>query len=202
MDQPKVFGPRVHTYSHAATDDGVLAYYQLVVPTVTDTELRNALTDPDAGPTTRRTTVLHLAIIKAIREHDLKHAIVCFQQISDASVFARQFPHTLRSLPDHLRPDWADRLSIASIDGTDRPHRRADILTCFATADRGVLANAKVLSEGVDLLTVHAIVIADRTASGHLRVSADYEDAYGYRRGAFITDQRTMQTRTASVTGG
>ena len=57
MDQPKICGPRRHTYSHAdAIDDGVLADYQLVVPTVTDTELHTALTDPKTGPTARRTT--------------------------------------------------------------------------------------------------------------------------------------------------
>ncbi|WP_416981041.1 DEAD/DEAH box helicase family protein, partial [Streptomyces sp. T028] len=72
MDQPKIFGPRLHTYSHAdAIDDGVLADYQLVVPTVTDDELRTTLTDPEAGPTARRTTALHLAILKAMREQDL-----------------------------------------------------------------------------------------------------------------------------------
>ncbi|WP_308407040.1 DEAD/DEAH box helicase family protein [Streptomyces sp. AC555_RSS877] len=95
MDQPKIFGPRLHTYSHAdAIDDGVLADYQLVVPTVTDDDLRTALTDPEAGPTARRTTALHLAMLKAMREHDLRHVFVYFQQIADASDFARQFVHS------------------------------------------------------------------------------------------------------------
>ncbi|MFI9835243.1 Helicase associated domain protein [Streptomyces sp. NPDC051913] len=166
MDQPKIYGPRLHTYSHAdAIDDGVLADYQLVVPTVTDTELRAVLTGPQAGPTARRTTALHLAIVKAMREHDLRHVFVYFQQIADASDFVSQFAHTLRTLPDDLRPDWAGELSVASIDGTHSPARRADILKRFTSADRGVLANAKVLGEGVDLPAVDAVVFADRTAS-------------------------------------
>ncbi len=166
MDQPKIFGPRLHTYSHAdAIDDGVLADYQLVVPTLTDDELRTALTDPEAGPTARRTTALHLAILKAMREQDLKHVFVYFQQIADAADFARQLRHTLRTLPDDQRPDWADHLSIESIDGTHSPHQRADILSRFATARHGVLTNAKVLGEGVDLPAVDAVVFADRTGS-------------------------------------
>ncbi|MFJ9026337.1 DEAD/DEAH box helicase family protein [Streptomyces sp. NPDC102259] len=153
MDQPKIFGPRLHTYSHAdAIDDGVLADYQLVVPTITDTELRTALTDPEAGPTARRTTALHLAILKAMREQDLRHVFVYFQQIADAADFARQFAHTLRSLPDELRPDWADDVVVQSIDGTHSPHRRADIIARFTDAERGVLANAKILGEGVDII--------------------------------------------------
>ncbi|MGW3036546.1 Helicase associated domain protein [Streptomyces sp. NPDC001178] len=191
MDQPKIFGPRLHTYSHAdAIDDGVLADYQLVVPTVTDDELRTALTDPEAGPTARRTTALHLAILKAMREHDLRHVFVYFQQIADAADFARQLRHTLRTLPDDQRPDWTDHLSIASIDGTHSPTRRAAILARFSDAERGVLANAKVLGEGVDLPAVDAVVFADRTGSVRRIVQA---------LGRALRKPPTLTAKTASL---
>ncbi|MEV7755951.1 Helicase associated domain protein [Streptomyces griseofuscus] len=191
MDQPKIFGPRLHTYSHAdAIDDGVLADYQLVVPTVTDDELRTALTDPEAGPTARRTTALHLAILKAMREHDLRHVFVYFQQIADASDFAHQLRHTLRTLPDDQRPDWTDHLSIASIDGTHSPTRRAAILARFSDAERGVLANAKVLGEGVDLPAVDAVVFADRTGSVRRIVQA---------LGRALRKPPTLTAKTASL---
>ncbi|MFI1707608.1 Helicase associated domain protein [Streptomyces griseoruber] len=191
MDQPKIFGPRLHTYSHAdAIDDGVLADYQLVVPTVTDDDLRTALTDPEAGPTARRTTALHLAILKAMREHDLRHVFVYFQQIADASDFAHQLRHTLRTLPDDQRPDWTDHLSIASIDGTHSPTRRAAILARFSDAERGVLANAKVLGEGVDLPAVDAVVFADRTGSVRRIVQA---------LGRALRKPPTLTAKTASL---
>ncbi|MFD6424757.1 Helicase associated domain protein [Streptomyces sp. NPDC060198] len=191
MDQPKVFGPRLHTYSHAdAIDDGVLADYQLVVPTVTDTELRTALTDPEAGPTARRTTALHLAILKAMREQDLRHVFVYFQQIADAADFARQFAHTLRTLPDDLRPDWADQVVVQSIDGTHNARRRAGIINRFTDADRGVLANAKILGEGVDLPAVDGVVFADRTASVRRIVQA---------LGRALRKPPTLKTKTASL---
>jgi superfamily II DNA or RNA helicase len=191
MDQPKIFGPRLHTYSHAdAIDDGVLADYQLVVPTVTDTELRTALTDPEAGPTARRTTALHLAILKAMREQDLRHVFVYFQQIADAADFARQFAHTLRTLPDDLRPDWADQVVVQSIDGTHNARRRAGIINRFTDADRGVLANAKILGEGVDLPAVDGVVFADRTASVRRIVQA---------LGRALRKPPTLKTKTASL---
>ncbi|WP_369032768.1 DEAD/DEAH box helicase [Streptomyces adonidis] len=191
MDQPKIFGPRLHTYSHAdAIDDGVLADYQLLVPTVTDTELRTALTDPEAGPTARRTTALHLAILKAMREQDLRHVFVYFQQIADASDFARQFAHTLRTLPDELRPDWADDLSVQCINGTHNPRRRADIIARFTDAERGVLANAKILGEGVDLPAVDGVVFADRTASVRRIVQA---------LGRALRKPPTVDTKCASL---
>ncbi|WP_309053656.1 helicase-related protein [Streptomyces sp.] len=100
-----------------------------------------------------------------MREQDLRHVFVYFQQIADAADFARQFAHTLRTLPDELRPDFADDVVVQSIDGTHSPHRRADSVARFSNAERGVLANAKVLDEGVDLPAVDAVVFADRTAS-------------------------------------
>ncbi|WP_343245885.1 Helicase associated domain protein [Streptomyces sp. SID5785] len=170
MDDPKVFGPRLHTYSHAdAIDDGVLADYQLLIPTITNTDLRTALTDTNLqtgfGPTARRTSALHLAVLKAMREHDLHHVIVYFQQIADAADFARQFPHTLRTLPETQRPSWAANLSVQSINGTHPPETRHTILDRFEKATRGILTNAQVLGEGVDLPAVDAVVFADRTAS-------------------------------------
>ncbi|MFE3776369.1 Helicase associated domain protein [Streptomyces sp. NPDC059122] len=196
MDDPKVFGKRLHTYSHAdAIDDGVLADYQLLIPTITDTDLRTHLANPDNahkgfGPTARRTSALHLAVLKAMREHDLKHIIVYFQQIADAADFARQFPHTLRTLPDNQRPNWTSNLSVQSINGTHTPDQRHTILDRFADATRGILTNAQVLGEGVDLPAVDAVVFADRTASVRRIVQA---------LGRALRKPPTVEHKTASL---
>ncbi|MGQ4334235.1 Helicase associated domain protein [Streptomyces hayashii] len=195
MADTKTFGPRLHTYTHAdAIEDGVLADYQLVVPTITDAHLRTVLTTPDTysgfGPTARRTTALHLAVLKAMTEHDLRHVIVYFQQVADATDFARQFPHTLRTLTTDQRPAWAADLVVQSINGTHSPGQRHDILTDFATADRAVLTNAQVLGEGVDLPAVDAVVFADRTASVRRIVQA---------LGRALRKPPTLATKTASL---
>lgn len=196
MDDPKVFGPRLHTYTHAqAIEDGVLADYQLLVPTITGTDLRTVLTDPDHAhtgfaPTARRTTALHLAVLKAMTDHDLKHVIVYFQQVADAADFARQFPHTLRTLPPEQRPSWAGTLSISSINGNHTPDQRTKILDQFAKADRAVITNAQVLSEGVDLPAVDAIVFASRTESVRRIVQA---------LGRALRKPPTVDVKTASL---
>ncbi|MEU3228433.1 Helicase associated domain protein, partial [Streptomyces sp. NPDC006976] len=196
MDDVKVFGPRLHTYSHAeAIEDGVLADYQLLVPTITDTDLRTVLTDPDRtrtgfAPTARRTTALHLAVLKAMTEHDLKHVIVYFQQVADAEDFARQYPHTLRTLPPGQRPPWADTLSVSSINGNHTPDQRTQLLDRFANADRAVITNAQVLSEGIDLPAVDAIVFASRTESVRRIVQA---------LGRALRKPPTIEVKTASL---
>ncbi|MET9851018.1 DEAD/DEAH box helicase [Streptomyces ossamyceticus] len=125
-----------------------------------------------------------------MREQDLRHVFVYFQQIADAADFARQFTHTLRTLPDELRPDWAEDVIAQSIDGTHSPRRRADIIARFTDADRAVLANAKVLGEGVDLPAVDAVVFADRTASVRRIVQA---------LGRALRKPPTVTTKTASL---
>ncbi|MGW2714410.1 helicase-related protein [Streptomyces sp. NPDC001356] len=52
-----------------------------------------------------------------------------------------------------------------SINGTHTPETRQKIQDRFIAANRGILTNAQVLGEGVDLPAVDAIVFADRTAS-------------------------------------
>ncbi|WP_341845825.1 DEAD/DEAH box helicase [Streptomyces atriruber] len=196
MDDTKVFGPRLHTYTHAqAIEDGVLADYQLLVPTITDTDLRTVLTDPNRthtgfAPTARRTTALHLAVLKAMTEHDLKHVIVYFQQVADAEDFTRQFPHTLRTLPPAQRPSWADTLSVSSINGNHTPDQRTKLLTRFANVDRAVITNAQVLSEGIDLPAVDAIVFASRTESVRRIVQA---------LGRALRKPPTIDVKTASL---
>lgn len=196
MDDPKVFGPRLHTYTHAqAIEDGVLADYQILIPTITGTDLRTVLTDPDHAhtgfaPTARRTTALHLAVLKAMTEHDLKHVIVYFQQVADAAGFARQFPHTLRTLPPEQRPSWAGTLSLSSINGNHTPDQRTKLLDRFASADRAVITNAQVLSEGIDLPAVDAIVFASRTESVRRIVQA---------LGRALRKPPTVDVKTASL---
>ncbi|MFD7225487.1 Helicase associated domain protein [Streptomyces sp. NPDC059892] len=195
MDDIKVFGKRLHTYPHAdAIDDGVLADYQLLIPTITDADLRTALTDPDLrtafGPNARRTTALHLAVLKAMHEHDLHHVIVYFQQVADAADFARQFTHTLRTLPKTQRPAWTTDLLVQSINGTHTPDQRQKIQNHFIEAQRAILTNAQVLGEGIDLPAVDAVVFADRTASVRRIVQA---------LGRALRKPPTLKTKTASL---
>ncbi|MFE7314236.1 Helicase associated domain protein [Streptomyces sp. NPDC057555] len=196
MTDTKTFGPRLHTYSHAqAIEDGILADYQVVVPTITDSDLRTALINQNGAhtgfaPTARRTTALHLAVLKAMIDHDLHHVIVYFQQIADAADFARQFPHTLRTLPADQHPAWTADLVVQSVNGTHTPDQRTDILTDFTDADRAILTNAQVLGEGVDLPAVDAIVFADRTASVRRIVQA---------LGRALRKPPTLTTKTASL---
>ncbi|WP_333744874.1 DEAD/DEAH box helicase [Streptomyces ardesiacus] len=180
MDNEAIYGKKVFEYPLAqAVADGRAADYRIVVPTLTDADLRSRLnlpttTTPGDGPGgggedrdgALRTTALHLAVLRAMTEHGLKKVLVYFNLVSDARRFACELPHTLRLLartdPD-LIPEAAPALFFAH--GEQTPAQRAGIFTDFAAADCAVLANSRLIAEGVDIPSVDAIVFADPTRS-------------------------------------
>ncbi|MET9444700.1 DEAD/DEAH box helicase family protein [Streptomyces sp. NPDC006610] len=182
MDNEQVYGKKVVDYPLAqAVEDGRAADYRIVVPTLTDTDLRRRLNMPAPGtaapPGTTpaekqkddgalRTTALHLSVLRAMTEHGLKKVLVYFHLVSDARRFARELPHTLRLLartePD-LVPGVDPKLFFAH--GEHTPAQRADIFADFAAADTAILANSKLIAEGVDIPSVDAVVFADPTRS-------------------------------------
>jgi predicted helicase len=116
MDNEAVYGRKVFEYPLAqAVADGRAADYRVVVPTLTDADLRRRLNLPasTAGPGdgsgedrdgALRTTALHLAVLRAMTEHGLKKVLVYFNLVSDARRFARELAHTLRLLAP--TPTW------------------------------------------------------------------------------------------------
>ncbi|WP_241756734.1 helicase-related protein [Streptomyces sp. WAC00263] len=174
MDNEAVYGKRVFEYPLAqAIADKMAADYRIVVPTITETELRDRLNlpapaDPKA-PTVDgalRTTAMHLAVLKAMTQHHLRRVLVYFNLVEDAKRFARELGHTLRLLattaPD-LCPATDPKLFF--VHGEHTPQQRADIFADFAHADCAILANAKLIAEGIDIPSVDAIVFADPTRS-------------------------------------
>lgn len=174
MDNETVYGKKVFEYPLAqAVEDGRAADYRIVVPTLSDTDLRRRLNLTASGSrsdeeadSALRTTALHLAVLRAMTEHGLKKVLVYFTLVSDARRFARELPHTLRQLlrnDPSLCPDITPELFFAHGDNT--PAERADTFAAFAAADCAVLANARLIAEGVDIPSVDAIVFADPTRS-------------------------------------
>ncbi|MFJ4473137.1 Helicase associated domain protein [Streptomyces sp. NPDC089424] len=178
MDNEQVYGKKVFEYPLArAVEDGRAADYRIVVPTLTDADLRRRLNltapgttpgdgsrdDPDSA---LRTTALHLSVLRAMSEHRLKKVLVYFTLVSDARRFARELPHTVRLLArtdPGLVPGLTPQLFFAH--GEHTAAQRADVFDGFRAADCAILANSKLIAEGVDIPSVDAVVFADPTRS-------------------------------------
>ncbi|MFF3467603.1 Helicase associated domain protein [Streptomyces sp. NPDC002619] len=180
MDNEAVYGKKVFEYPLAqAVADGRAADYRIVVPTLTDTDLRRRLNMPAPGTAAPgaagedgkddgalRTTALHLAVLRAMTEHGLKKVLVYFNLVSDARRFARELPHTLRLLRQTdpgLTPGIDPKLFF--VHGEHTPEQRARNFAEFRAADVAILANSRLIAEGVDIPSVDAIVFADPTRS-------------------------------------
>ncbi|MGW4904467.1 Helicase associated domain protein [Streptomyces albidoflavus] len=162
MDRADIFGPVVYRLSMAeAIERGILADYRVVMPLVTDQDLFEILTDAPANSAHHnglRTAALHVAVLRAIADHDLNRVLVFHNRIRAAHAFAAAIPATAEQAADDLRiPDlWSH-----AVDSAQRPAHRQKLMDDFATTSRrAILSNVRVLSEGVDIPAIDAVVFA------------------------------------------
>ncbi|GAA2476495.1 DEAD/DEAH box helicase [Actinocorallia cavernae] len=164
MDDESLFGPvAYHLNLSDAIDLGLLADYQILVPVVTDQDLRDWLaTGPGAGVDGLRLAGRQVAALRAIHDHRLRRILTFHHRVADARAFATTLTDTAATLPAELRPEglWADWIS-----GSHTPQVRRRLLlefTSHTTPDTpAVLSNARVLGEGIDVPDIDAVIFAD-----------------------------------------
>ncbi|WND32811.1 Helicase associated domain protein (plasmid) [Streptomyces sp. BB1-1-1] len=164
MDDETLFGPVAYRLTLSdAIDLGLLADYQILVPVVTDEDLRDWLaTGPGAGVDGLRLAGRQVAALRAIHDHQLRRILTFHHRVADARAFATTLADTAATLSADLRPQglWADWVS-----GSHSPQVRRRLLLEFA-AHTGphapsVLSNARVLGEGIDVPAIDAVVFAE-----------------------------------------
>ncbi|MBW8738504.1 MAG: Helicase associated domain protein [Streptomyces turgidiscabies] len=164
MNDENIFGPVAYRLTLSdAIDLGLLADYQILVPVVTDEDLRDWLaTGPGAGVDGLRLAGRQIAALRAIHDHRLRRVLTFHHRVADARAFAATLHDTAATLPSHLRPEglWADWIS-----GRHAPQVRRRLLLEFASHTGphapAVLSNARVLGEGIDVPAIDAVVFAD-----------------------------------------
>jgi superfamily II DNA or RNA helicase len=171
MDDEKVFGPEVFRVSFAqAIGQGLLADYRVAVAVVTGAEVAKlaageAVVSPAGAAVPARMLAAQLALLKAAAQHDLGRIITYHQRVAGARRFARTLPHAAALLP----PGEGPRLVHAgSVDGSMRLAERREILWPLRAPGNQtvVVSNSRVLSEGVDVPELDAVMFADPRDSG------------------------------------
>lgn len=164
MDDEDLFGPvAYHLNLSDAIDLGLLADYQILVPVVTDADLRDWLaTGAGAGVDGLHLAGRQVAALRAIHDHKLRRILTFHHRVADARAFATTLTETAAALPEHLRPQglWADWVS-----GSHTPQIRRRLLLEFTSHTSpdtpAVLSNARVLGEGIDVPDIDAVVFVD-----------------------------------------
>ncbi|MFC9680822.1 Helicase associated domain protein [Streptomyces sp. NPDC056948] len=164
MDDENLFGPvAYHLNLSDAIDLGLLADYQILVPVVTNADLRDWLaTGAGAGVDGLHLAGRQVAALRAIHDHKLRRILTFHHRVADARAFATTLHETAAALPAHLRPEglWADWVS-----GSHTPQVRRRLLLEFTSRTHphapAVLSNARVLGEGIDVPDIDAVVFVD-----------------------------------------
>ncbi|MFD7012368.1 Helicase associated domain protein [Rhodococcus jostii] len=175
MDNPAVFGPVAHELRFSqALADKLLTDYQVLILGVDDADIaamieqRNLLvlngTD-DEVTTDAATLSAAVATYRTITEHGARRMVSYHSRIAGAEEFARLLTALPPALPTNLT---AVQVTAHSVKGTMPAGARRQILnrltvgtTRSSSPSACVVANARCLTEGVDIPTLDGIIFVD-----------------------------------------
>ena len=169
MDEEAKFGSVLHRLTFAqAIEQDLLSDYQLVVVGVSDREAhdmaeRGAFVSLDGkGITDARTLAREIGLLRSMAKYDLHRVVTFHSRIDYASRFASSLPETKAWLPRHRRPNgtlWTNHVS-GKMTAGERDARLRHLKT-IGEGERGVLTNARCLTEGVDVPTLDGVAFID-----------------------------------------
>ena len=130
----------------------------------------NARQQPKAKNTLRETDSESLAaqigLLKAIKDYDLKRIISFHSRVNRAEAFTTDIQNTLQWISDEHRPSGT--LHTDFVSGNMPANKRKiklDQLKALSADERGVLSNARCLSEGVDVPSLDGVAFIDPRSS-------------------------------------
>jgi superfamily II DNA or RNA helicase len=173
MDNEAVFGPVFHRLGFSeAIERNLLTDYRVVVVGVDDTTYRDwarrgrFVTADCAKVTDARALAGQIGLAKAMRRYDLRRMITFHSRIKRARDFACELPEVIAWMPPRQRPKgtlWCDHVSGEMAAG--QRHVLLRHLGSLDLSDRGLLSNARCLTEGIDVPTLDGVAFIDPRAS-------------------------------------
>ena len=169
MDDTSKFGKVFHllSFSDAIKQDLLCNYRVVIIGVDDDTYRRYAeygrfVTTDGKKITDARTLASQIAIAKAMHKYNLRRVISFHSRIKKAKDFSKELPEVINWMPDNLRPNgnfWSAHVSGEMPSG----HRDAllDRFRHLGDDERGLIANARCLGEGVDIPTLDGVAFID-----------------------------------------
>jgi superfamily II DNA or RNA helicase len=171
MDNEAVFGTVFHQLPFGeAIQRDLLTDYQVVIIGVDDAIYRAwaeraelvILDGDNPRKTDARTLAGQIGLATAMRKYDLHRTITFHSRVNRAREFARSMPKIMAWMPARQRPKgvlWADYAS-GEMTAGERVIRVRN-LAQLENGERGLLANARCLAEGVDVPTLDGVAFID-----------------------------------------
>ncbi|WP_052509501.1 DEAD/DEAH box helicase [Kitasatospora griseola] len=176
MDDETIYGKTCFPWTLGqGIEHGYLADYRVLVPVVTDEDLRELLNLPAVADLRSQSSneellrlALQIAVLRAVADLGLRRVITFHSRVSAAREFAASLLDASELLEDKERPE---RIWAKAVAGTDRLKDRRAAFTEFKahTGDDGeecgILCNSRLLTEGIDVAAVDAVCFADPKSS-------------------------------------
>ena len=169
MDNEEAFGKVFHRLGFAeAIERDLLTDYQVVVVGVDDATYRDwaqrgrFVSLDGTEVTDARTLAGQIGLAKAMRRYDLHRTITFHSRVERAKEFAGSLPEVIAWMPARQRPKgdvWSDYASGEMPAG--QRHVLLQHLRRLDHGERGLLANARCLAEGVDVPTLDSVAFID-----------------------------------------
>ena len=169
MDDEAKFGPVFHRLPFGeAIERDLLTDYQVAVVGVDDATYREwaqkgALVTRDGKQIDNAATLAgQIGLAKAMRKYELRRVISFHSRVKRAREFASSMPDVIDWMPARHRPKgrlWSD-VAAGEMPAGDR-YVLLQRLARLNDGERGLLANARCLSEGVDVPTLDGVAFVD-----------------------------------------
>jgi len=119
-----------------------------------------------ARETDSESLAVQIGLLKAIKDYDLKRIISFHSRVNRAEAFTSDMQNTMQWISDEHRPSGILRTDFVSGNmNAGKRKIKLDQLKALSTNERGVLSNARCLSEGVDVPSLDGVAFIDPRSS-------------------------------------
>ncbi|WP_340121941.1 DEAD/DEAH box helicase [Methylobacter svalbardensis] len=169
MDDEAVFGKVLYSLPFGkAIRQNLLTDYRIVIigvdsPMIAEWIKNREFIKTDSGiENDAESLAAQIGLLKAIKDYDLKRVISFHNRVSRAELFKNDVHQVLNWIDEEHRPSgelWTDFVSGAM--ATDKRRQKLDYLKGLGDNQRGLLTNARCLSEGVDVPSLDCVAFID-----------------------------------------
>jgi superfamily II DNA or RNA helicase len=169
MDDHAVFGKVLHQLKFSqAIEQELLSDYRVLVVGVDDSMVQQRIRNRDLLRTSSgveldaETLATHIALAKAVKDYDLRRVISFHGRVKGAQAFAADHKDVLAWVRKSDRPSGSTMTDYVSGDmNSGERNTKINRLRHLGADERGILSNARCLSEGVDVPSLDGVAFID-----------------------------------------
>jgi superfamily II DNA or RNA helicase len=173
MDNVALFGEVLYALPFGkAIENKLLTDYRVVIIGVDDPTIaqwianRELVTTGTGIDTDSESLAAQIGLLKAIKDYDLKRIISFHSRVNRAEAFTADIQNTMKWISAEHRPSGTLHTDFVSGNMPANKRRiKLDQLKTIGIMERGVLSNARCLSEGVDVPSLDGVAFIDPRSS-------------------------------------